>query len=67
MENCIFCFCLFYVGERERDRKGTKKKREKATKPYKNRVFKVVIQKCEKSKKKIFGKLADTVCVRKGK
>ena len=40
---------------------------EKAKKPYKNRFFKVVMQKCEKSKKVDFlQKLADTICVRKG-
>ena len=39
---------------------------EKAKKPYRNRVFKVVMQICEKSKKWIFQKLADTICVRKG-
>ena len=30
-----------------------KKKMEKAKNPYKNRVFKVVIQKCEKKKQKM--------------
>ena len=45
----------------------TEKKRENSKKPYKNRFFKVVMQKCEKSKKWIFlQKLADTICVRKG-
>ena len=40
---------------------------EKAKKPYKNRFFKVVMQKCEKSKKMDFlQKLPDTICVRKG-
>ena len=54
-ENCIFCFFLFYVGDLETE-KRKKKKMEKAKKPYKNRVFKVVMQKCEKSKKWIFCK-----------
>ena len=40
---------------------------EKAPKPYKNRFFKMVMQKCEKSKEMDFQqKLADTICVRKG-
>ena len=50
--------------ERETEKGRKKKKREKAKKPYKNSFFKVVIQKCEK---RIFWKLADTICVRKGK
>ena len=61
-----FLFFLFYVGDLETE-KRKKKKMEKAKKPYKNRFFKVVMQKCEKSKKKDFlQKLADTICVRKG-
>ena len=52
---------------RPRNRKKKKKKMEKAKNPYKNRFFKVVMQKCEKSKKMDFlQKLADTICVRKG-
>ena len=40
---------------------------EKAKKPYKNSVFKVVIQECEKSKMDfILQTLPDTTCVRKG-
>ena len=59
-----FLFFPFYVGDLETEKK---KKMEKAKKPYKNRVFKVVMQKCEKSKKNEFlQKLADTICVRKG-
>ena len=56
-------FFLFYVGETETE----KKKMEKAKKPYQNSVSKVVIQKCEKSKKWIVQKLPDTICVRKGR
>ena len=49
----FFVFFLFYVGDLETEKK---KKMEKAKKPYKNRFFKVVMQKCEKSKKWIFSK-----------
>ena len=40
-KNCIFCFFLFYVGDLETEKRKTKtkKKMEKAKKPYKNRVF----------------------------
>ena len=49
-----FLFFLFYVGKIETE-KRKRKKMEKAKKPYKNRgFFKVVIQKCEKSKKNGF-------------
>ena len=52
---------------RNRNRKKRKKKMEKAQKPCKNSFFKVVIQKCEKSKKWIFSKNWLTlVCVGKG-
>ena len=44
-----FFFCLFYVGEIETEKRKTNKM-EKAKKPYKNRFFKVVIQKCEQAK-----------------
>ena len=37
-ENCIFCFCLFYVGKIETEERKTNKM-EKAKKPYKNRFF----------------------------
>ena len=43
-------FSLFYVGDLETEKRKTKKM-EKAKKPYKNRFFKVVMQKYEKSKK----------------
>ena len=46
-----------------RNRKKKKKKTEKETKNYKKTVFKVVIQKCEKSKKWIFSKNCLTLCV----
>ena len=54
------------------ENRSTKKKNKQngkgKKKPYKNRFFKVVIQKCEKSKKKkdFWQKLPDTICVRKG-
>ena len=50
-ENCIFCFFPFLCWK---NRNRNKKKMEKAKKPYKNRVFKVVLPKCEKSKKNGF-------------
>ena len=50
---------------RNRNRK-TKKKWKRPKKPKKNSVFKVVIQKCEKSKMDFLQKLSDTMCVRKG-
>ena len=59
--NCIFCFCLF-VGEIETEKRKTNKM-EKVKKPYKNRFFKVVIQKCGKSKKWIFSKNCLTLFV----
>ena len=64
---CIFCFCLCYVGEIGTEKKE-KKKMEKAKNPIKLVFFKVVMQKCEKSKKCFFclQKLSDTICVRKG-
>ena len=52
-----FLIFLFYVGEMETNKKK-KKKMETTKKPYKNRVFKVVIQKCEKSKNGFFAKIA---------
>ena len=55
-KNCIFCFFLFYVGDLETE-KIKKKKMEKAKKPYKNRFFKVVMQKCEKSKNGFLAKI----------
>ena len=58
----FFFFCLFYVGEIETEKRKTKKM-EKAKKPYKNGFFKVVIQKCEKSKKWIFSKNCLTLFV----
>ena len=63
----FFVFSFFML-EIEKQKRQKKKKREKAKKPYKNRVFfKVVIQKYEKSEKRIFlQKLPDTICVRKG-
>ena len=61
----FFCFFLFYFGDLETEKR--KKKKGKGQKPYKNRFFKVVMQKCEKSKKMdVQQKLADTICVRKG-
>ena len=60
-ENCIFRFFLFYVGKIETEKR--KKKWIKAKKTYKNRFFKVVIQKCEKAKKWIFSKNCLTLFV----
>ena len=61
-----FFFCLVYVEEIETEKRKTNKM-EKAPKPYNNRFFKVVIQKCEKSKKMDFQqKLPDAICVMKG-
>ena len=58
-----FCFFLFYVGELETEKE---EKKGKAKKTHKNRFFKVVIPKCEKSKKMDFKqKLPDTICVGK--
>ena len=51
-ENCIFCFFFFMLENRNRKKK--KKKMEKAKNPIKIGFFKVVIQKCEKAKKKGF-------------
>ena len=52
---------------RPRNRKNNKKENGKGQKTYKNRFFKVVMQKCEKPKKMDFlQKLVDTICVRKG-
>ena len=61
-----FFVFLFYVGEIETEkRKKGKWKRPK--KPIKIVSFKVVIQKCEKSKNGfLLPKLPDTICVRKG-
>ena len=52
-ENCIFCFFLFYVGDRETE-KAKKRKRGKAKKPYKNRVFLRWSSKNMKNQKKGF-------------
>ena len=49
----FFVFVFFFCW-RNRNRKNKNKQNGKANKPYKNRVFKVVIQKCDKSKKWIF-------------
>ena len=53
--------------EREKQKRKKRKEKGKSKKPIKIGFFKVVIQKCEKSKKDFFfRKLADTICVRKG-
>ena len=60
------CFSFFYVGEIETDKRNTNKM-EKAKNPIKICFLKVVIQKCEKSKKMDFWQnLPETMCVRKG-
>ena len=60
-ENCIFCFFLFYVGKMETE-KG-KKKWKRPQNPIKIGFFKVVIHKCEKSKKWSFSKNCLTLFV----
>ena len=55
-KNCIFCFGLFYVGEIETGKRKTNKM-EKAKNPIKIDFFKVVIQKCEKSKMDFLAKI----------
>ena len=67
-KNCMFCFCLFYVGERETEkRKNKTKKREKPKKTIKIGFFKGGHPKMWKIKKGFFlQKLTDTICVRKG-
>ena len=52
---------LSFLCWRNRNRK--KNKKAKGQKTYKNRVFKVVIQKCEKAKKWIFSKNCLTLFV----
>ena len=52
-----FLFFCFYVGEIETE-KRKKWKMEKAPKPIKIVFFKVVIQKCEKSREEFFAKIA---------
>ena len=61
----FFVFFSFLCWKIETEkRKKKKQKRENSKKPYKNRVFfKVVIQKCEKSKKWIFSKNCLTLFV----
>ena len=54
-EKKIAFFVFSFLCWRPRNRKKKKNKMEKAKKPYKNRFFyKVVMQKCEKSKKMDF-------------
>ena len=55
-------FFVFYVGEIETE-KSKKRKWKRQKKNYKNSFFKVVIQKCEKSKKWIFSKNCLTLFV----
>ena len=54
---------FFFLCWRNRTEKRKKKKKENSKKTYKNRFFKVVIQKCEKSKKWIFSKNCLTLFV----
>ena len=49
----LFVFSFFYVGEIE-TKKGKTKENEKKKNPIKIGFFKVVIQKCERSKKMDF-------------
>ena len=53
-EKKIAFFVLSCLCWRNRNRKKKKGKWKRPKKPYKNSVFEVVIQKCEKSKKWIF-------------
>ena len=58
-----FCFCLFYVGEIETEKRKTTKWKKAPKNPIKIVFFKVVIQKCEKSRKRIFNKNCLTLLV----
>ena len=59
-----FLFFPFYVGEIETEKRKTNKRKWKRPKnPIKIGFFKVVIQKCEKSKKWIFSKNCLTLFV----
>ena len=64
-EKKIACFVFVFLCWRNRNRKKKNKQNGKAKKPYKNSffLFKVVIQKCEKSKKWIFSKNCLTLFV----
>ena len=53
-----FCFCLFYVGEIETEKRKTNKMEKANKNPTKIGFFKVVIQKCEKSKNGFLAKIA---------
>ena len=55
-ERKIAFFCLFNVGKIETEKRKTDKMEK--PKPYKNRFFKVVIQKCGKSKSGFLAKIA---------
>ena len=55
-EKKIAFFVFVFLCWRNRNRKRKTNKMEKAKKPNKNRFFKVVIQKCEKSKNRILSK-----------
>ena len=61
-----FLFFLFLCW-RNKQKKEKQENGKGPKNPIKIVFFKVVIQKCEKSKKRIFSqKLPDTICVRKG-
>ena len=58
----FFVFSFFMLETLETEKRKNMKM-EKAKKPYKNRFFKVVMQKCENSKKWIFSKTRLTLFV----
>ena len=67
VENEVFekkiAFFSFFMLEKWKQKN---KENGKTKKPYKNSVFKVVIQKCEIKKMDFLQKLPDTICGRKG-
>ena len=56
----FFVFVFFYAAEGQSEKMG------KGPKPYKNSVFKAVIQNEKNLKKGFIAKLRDAICVRKG-
>ena len=68
LEKKIACFVLVFLCWKNRNRKKEKNENGKSPKnPIKIGFLKVVMQKCEKSKKMDFlQKMHDTICVKKG-
>ena len=56
-ENCIFCFCLFYIGEIETEKRKTNKM-EKAKKPYKIGFLRWSSKNVKKQKNGFLAKIA---------